>query len=118
MKMSMKKTNDPDGPLHKWGEPEGVEDYKNKTPGQGKMKSFKEIQQESKDEVFTSLDHKINGKDHDTRMRDSWKNIHKIAGDLQREKKFNYSILIRKFRNPYTQKEKKCERKDYNRRNQ
>ena len=82
----MKKTNDPDGPLHKWGEPEGVEDYKNKTPGQGKMKSFKEIQQESKDEVFTSLDHKINGKDHDTRMRDSWKNIHKIAGDLQREK--------------------------------
>ena len=80
MKMSMKKTNDPDGPLHKWGEPEGVEDYKNKTPGQGKMKSFKEIQQES------NLDLKINGKDYDTRMRDNWKNIHKIAGDLQREK--------------------------------
>jgi hypothetical protein len=83
----MPNKNNPDGPLHKWGEPEGVEYYKDKTPGQRKMKSFKETQKESKDEkIYTSLDHKINGKDYDTRMRDSWKNIHKIAGDLQRAK--------------------------------
>jgi hypothetical protein len=35
---------DPDGPLHKWGEPEGVKDFKNKTPGQDKM-SDKEIKE-------------------------------------------------------------------------
>lgn len=34
---------DPDGPLPKWGEPEGVKDCQNKTPGQGKkMKDVKE----------------------------------------------------------------------------
>jgi len=37
----MAKPNDPDGPLHKWGEPEGVADYMKKTPGQKKNKTIK-----------------------------------------------------------------------------
>ena len=37
----MANKNDPDGPLHKWGEPEGVKDYKKKTPGEGEVKEMK-----------------------------------------------------------------------------
>jgi hypothetical protein len=36
-KKKQSKKIDPDGPLHKWGEPEGVTDYMKKTPGQKKV---------------------------------------------------------------------------------
>lgn len=40
-KKKQSKKIDPDGPLHKWGKPEGVTDYMKKTPGQKKVSEAK-----------------------------------------------------------------------------
>lgn len=36
----MAKPNDPDGPLHKWGEPEGTKDFIKKLLGKKQLKKL------------------------------------------------------------------------------